>query len=141
MAKRNSMLGRSLLSMLLAGFLSEAQAADFTFNVPVELHDVHPDITHVRVVCNVTSTPTWTNNPFVKVAFGASIQQSIVGGEFNSTITVPTNVWPGKDPASGRSYRCDMNFKISGTWKLPVSDPNYPPDSTQPLKITNSGTL
>ncbi|MES9846130.1 MAG: hypothetical protein ABW162_12540 [Candidatus Sedimenticola sp. PURPLELP] len=141
MSYRGKVLGRSLVSFMLAVFLAEAQAADFTFNVPVELHNIHPDTTHVRVYCNVTSTPTWTNNPFVKIASGLSGQHSIAAGEFNSTITLALTAYSGKDPSSGRSYRCGLNFKTNGAWILPTSDPNHPPDNSQPLKFATTGTF
>jgi len=116
-------------------------AADFRFSVSVELHALHPDVTQVRVNCTVTSTPTFSTNPFVKIAQGISPASPVVNGNFNGVLVVQANRFPGKDPARGKSYRCDMHWYAKGRWFIASTNPAYAVDPSKPRKTAIQGTF
>jgi len=118
-----------------------AWAADFRFSVPVEMHGLHPDITQVRVNCTVASTPTFSINPYVKIAQGISPASPVVNGNFNGVLVVQANHFPNKDPASGRSYRCDLHWFAKGQWFIATTNPAYPVDPSKPRKTVVVGTF
>lgn len=126
---------------LLLGMPLAANAADFTINVPVELHGLQPQITQARVSCVVQSTTYFTNNPYVKVGVGSAPAQAISNGEFNGTFAVPVNAYSGKDPASARSYRCDLHLYADGAWFIAKTNPKYPFDPSKTAKTIVTGKI
>lgn len=133
---------RHLIALpLLLGAALTASAADFTINVPVELHGLQPQITQVRVNCVVVSTPTFTNNPYVKIGVGLAPAQPVSNGEFNGSFAVQINAYSNKDPASARSYRCDMHLYADGAWFIARTNPKYPLDPSKPSKTVVTGQI
>jgi hypothetical protein len=102
-----------LLSFLATPVFSE----DFTFNVPVQITGLHPDITKGRVGCSIKkfqsgsgSDPIWREG---------SQEFNIVNGQFNNTLTIKFDMWPGKDPAEARFWRCDMDlYSTTLGWRM-----------------------
>lgn len=125
----------------LLGTALTASAADFTFNVPAELHGLRPEVTQVRVNCQVKSTPTFTTNPFTKIGSAISPPQPVANGEFNGVIAVEVNASADKDPSNGHSYRCDLHLYADGAWFIPSSNSKYPLDPGKPSKIAAQGQI
>lgn len=136
------MNARQLIALpLLLGTALVANAADFTINVPVQLHGLQPQITQVKVSCVVQSTPYFTNNPYVKIGVGSAPAQPVSNGEFNGTFAVQVNSYPGKSPASARSYRCDMHMFADGAWFIAQTNPKYPLDPSKTSKTIVTGQI
>lgn len=125
----------------LLGMALAASAADFTINVPVELHGLQPQITQIRVSCVVLSSQEFTNNPYMKVGVGGAPAQPVSNGEFNGTFAVPVDAYSGKNPASARSYRCDLHLYADGAWFIAKTNPNYPLDPSKPAKTIVTGQI
>lgn len=128
------------LPALLCAALT-ANAADFTINVPVELHALQPEITQVRVSCMLVSSPTFTNNPYLKIGVGSAPAQTVSNGELNGVFPVQVNAYSGKDPAKARSYRCDLHLFADGAWFIAKTNPKYPLDPAKPSKTITVGQI
>ncbi len=125
----------------LLGTALAASAADFTINVPVELHALQPEITQVKVSCVVQSSPYFTNNPYVNIGSASAAGQPVSNGEFKGTFTVEVNAGSGKDPAMARSYRCDLHLYADGAWFIAKTNPKYPLDPAKTSKTTVTGQI
>jgi hypothetical protein len=83
--------------------LSVGSTAQFTFNVPVQLHAIHQDNNAFSVHCSVgrRGVADW---------FGSGRQMGSLdgNGNFAGTVTVKLNVNPSRDPAEAQVYRCGL---------------------------------
>ena len=90
---------------------SAANAADFTFNVPVGLKSILPADTPAYVNCQIYSTvPSPARGVLPRgsdsMGVGAKAFTLSKGGYEGPPIAVPVNAEPGKDPANARGYIC-----------------------------------
>ena len=103
---------RALLLLLAGSGLCLAE--DFTFNVPVALHNLPPEAARVRVFCVVSGQQTRQGKgggQTVNVNIGTGYQEfAITNGNFVSTVVVKFNCSPGIDPASATQWRCTLFF-------------------------------
>lgn len=84
------------LSMVIL-FGLPAFAEDFTFNVPVELHNIPKDITYWEIYISVSDA----SGKYVGVV---NHYFTISGGEFSGTIPVKFNAYPDKQPGTAKTY-------------------------------------
>ncbi len=80
-----------------------AWAADFTFNVPVNVQNQNDDITQGEVRCSV-GKGNQTINEGVQYFTLDNL------GNFQDTVTVDFNAPAGSDPATVDSYRCFLKL-------------------------------
>jgi hypothetical protein len=100
---------------------SNAFAEDFTFNVPVELHNIPPNlykwVIRINVVDKYNQIVGSKDNYFtIPAAFGNVIKPL----EFVQTIQVKFNAEPGKVPADAVHYRLVINNVQGNTWFQPA---------------------
>lgn len=125
----------------LLGTALAASAADFTINVPVELHGLQPEITQVKVSCVVQSTNFFDNNPNHNIGTASATPQAVSNGEFNGVFAVQVNAFSGKDPAMAHSYRCDLHMLADGAWYIARTNPKYPLDPAKTSKTIVTGQI
>ena len=106
MRLRTSSLLAALAALATAG---AAEAADFTFNVPIDVQNMAAEITEGKVECFVTEpgatgSPTGTGQQF----FGLDSF-----GNFQQTISVAVNVDAGADPGAVSGFGGVLALKDS----------------------------
>jgi hypothetical protein len=93
---------------------SAANAADFTFNVPVSLKSILPADVPGSVMCHVYSVvppPGLGNIPGGATSIGMGSKPfTLSKGGYSGTVTVAVNADPGKDPANVRGYICALSL-------------------------------
>jgi hypothetical protein len=113
--KLKKMLAGHLFVLALV-FSSTVSAEDFTFNIPVEISNLHPDVNQMRVLCEIEGMtngdgdgePTLINVP-------------ATGGAVNTTVQVKINAPNGMPALSPeampmrRGYFCKLQVSKSGT--------------------------
>jgi hypothetical protein len=89
---------------LLAGFSGPLAAADFTFQVPLDVRNMPAEVTEGQVQCDVD--------------FGGGdlvSGQQFFGvdslGNFQQTISVPVTVQPDRNPALARGWICQLMLR------------------------------
>lgn len=109
-----SVSAAALAALVLGG---AALAADWTFQVPLRLVSLHPELNPVAVECFVSKVA-----PPGQAASSANVlgrnRVSVTlpaGGSLSSTVSVPVTASAGKNPAEAVYYKCSL----MGT--LPVS--------------------
>ena len=115
MRLRISSLIASLAALATAG---AADAADFTFNVPIDVQNMAAEFTEGKVECFVTEpgapgAPTGTGQQF----FGLDSF-----GNFQQTLSVVVNVDAGVDPGAVNGFGCVLALKDSSGQFLGVGN-------------------
>lgn len=91
-----------LFALVTVAVLPQSAAAqDFTFDVPVALVDLPPDITNAQVACYLMNaerggTMIGQGNAWVPIS----------GGAYEGTLSVPVNATG--DPSLARAYNCRL---------------------------------
>jgi hypothetical protein len=117
--KLKKMLAGHLLMLVLV-FPHAVSAEDFTFNVGVNLSNLHEDVAKVLVACSPLR-PLPTGGDLV---LGQGSKELIVpaNGIINTTVQLKFNANPGKNPGDAESYTCLMwFFNNSGAFGPPLS--------------------
>ena len=108
--KLKEMFACHLLTLALV-FPNMVFAEDFTFNVRVELSNLHPDVEGANVLCKV-----------LIAAEGAPVGENVVGlkrsenlmvsagGAINQTVRIKFNAYSGKNPADATKYLCLLDL-------------------------------
>jgi hypothetical protein len=109
---KQNVMGFFVAVALFAG-AGVASAADFTFNVPINIQNAHPDIRQGTVFCRVfkvrgnhtaeNEVADSRHETGLSIPFDSS-------GNYRGTLAVPVTTQPGKNPADGRYYECDLMF-------------------------------
>jgi len=97
--------GLLVVAILLCGGLLYAE--DFTFNAPVELHNIPVDIKTFSVSVEVYDKEFSGGYPAAnstRIGYGNSPQIPIANGEYVGTITIKFNAVPGKKPEKAIVY-------------------------------------
>ena len=96
------------LHALVVAFLipGQAQAQAFLFNVPLDLKDIHPTYTVVKVTCRVDGQDAPVGE--------FSNQVTLVAGAFHGTLSVPVEPGRGKSALDARSYTCEASYCMPG---------------------------
>jgi hypothetical protein len=113
---------------------------DFTFNVPIELNNLHLDIEKGSVNCYVEREDG--------VGIGGAIGEfNITNGNYNGIFTVAFNAAPGRDPAKGTQWCCGLFLKARGYgyFQRPSilfsNNPEYKYDTTKPFIVSDCGNI
>jgi hypothetical protein len=95
------------LGLLLAPLT--ATAADFTFNVPVNVQNQNENIDRGEVQCNVLRAQQTSQNRSI----GQGVQFFTLdnSGSFQGTLTIAIFANTDEDPAEARSYTCELKFR------------------------------
>lgn len=114
--KLKKMLAGHLFVLALV-FPPTVSAEDFTFNVGVDLTNLHEDASKVQVVCVVGNSPS----VFGESTIGAANKYIDVpaDGVLNTSVELQFNANAGKNPADATNYRCTIQF-LSSTNSLEV---------------------
>lgn len=104
---------RLLATLVLFAAAHVAAGADFTFNVPINIQNAHPDVRQATVMCRVFKVRgNYTAENEVadsRHETGLTIPLDS-NGNYRGTLTVPVTTQPGKNTADGRYYECDLVF-------------------------------
>ena len=107
--------------ILVLLMLTECIAAQFTFQVPVQLNNVNLYIEKGQVLCNIKDQ-NGNYMPAVGATTGGSPEFVISGGNFNSTVIVKHDV---DNPWVAVKYECSLYLKHSGmAYFQPIEDLN-----------------
>lgn len=108
--KRTAFTCAIVLAVFVAGS-TIAQAADFTFTVPVDVSNLPSEITYIKVCCYAAA-----NTALVGSGHSCAGRRSVSGGAYRGTFTVEYNARPGVDPATADRYTCYVAFEamVSG---------------------------
>lgn len=102
-----------LAAALLLFVPATSPAEDFTFNVPVRLNNLNPDVELVRITCRVYDDGgrqiARSDGP------AAANRWYSVGRNFSRTVTLKFDVDRGHHPSEARTYRCWMGLQVRDT--------------------------
>ena len=107
------LISRILLSLspiALLGIASAANAADFTFNVPVNLQNMHREVNTIGVTCRTFKVRGNYTGPNV-VGGGHTSYVAIPldsNGGYRGTIVVNFDAESGKSASDATYYECDL---------------------------------
>lgn len=122
-------------------FSTSLMAADFTFNVPVQLNNLCKSITHITVMCQVMDGVNGTGN---MVGHKQTNRIPVSGSSFNQTIKVSFNADNGKNRTDAKSYSCGLSIEFASAststvfQKSAMAKYGCPIDDSKPFK---GGTL
>ncbi len=120
---------RSLIALLVVGLASFAAppqgtpgTPSFTFNVPVHVSNVPPEVTRLVVICDVFSSAT---------AIGVdTVTVPLTGGGYSGTLTVPVAVsgvsGRAPDPSMANAWGCGLQMQVAGGYNLASAFVNPP---------------
>ena len=92
----------------------------FTFRVPVQLHNLSPDINQLKIRCHTFSGNDATK-PDKRIGEGKTIV-NLTTQQFSGTVVVAFNAMQGKEPENGDYYHCGMQFHKPGIgFRQPLS--------------------
>jgi hypothetical protein len=113
---------RKFVPMLAAGLLMlvtyPAKAADFTFDVPVELSSVSAEVTQVSLSCRAVRFSNLSNlraDPRTPIAFGLARAVPLTAARsYSGIIRVEANTERPHLPTEANGYMCSISFYIVG---------------------------
>jgi hypothetical protein len=83
--------------------------------VPVNVSKLDTSVTQLTVICNVDSQSNWLPSGQNRAGQGrTSFPITKVGSGYSGVIAVPIVPFPGKDPKTYKSYRCDLMGETNG---------------------------
>ena len=98
----------TVLSILLLS--APVGAADFTFNIPVQIEN--SIIWRIHIRCSVYENEMSSAGRIegtTQLVGQATVSLDITDGEFDDTVTVEVDADPGRYPALARSYSCALS--------------------------------
>ena len=94
-----------ILACILAPLMpGQARAQAFSFNVPLDVKDIHPKYTYVNVTCKVFAA-----NGVDEVGRHSSYVP-LQSHAFNGTVSVAVDPAAGKSALDGKNYFCDAFY-------------------------------
>ena len=100
-----------ILGLVVSAFSVAAQAEDFTFNIPVELHSIPADIKTFAVSVAVYDRAPDSRGyrpDESRIGYGGSPTISLVNGEYVGTVTVKFNAQPRREPEKAMLYEAHL---------------------------------
>lgn len=92
-------------------FVGIAFAADFTFDVPIELHNVHPDVIGAFITCQVLDERGLVMSPPAPFTPTSGFRNfAVPGGNYSGVVTAELSVL---EPARARRYNCELALQIT----------------------------
>jgi hypothetical protein len=145
-SKSVSWRGLVLTSIVLFNLSAiTARAEDFTFNVPVKVSNLHPDLKRGAVNCTVGGKENQ------KVGTSGYVYFPITNGGFDGIVPVKFNASPPSNNIYASSWVCSLNFQdnpvwitnYTSTWACDVmkSGGPYPMDPNVPCVAHQKGTI
>jgi hypothetical protein len=114
-----------LCAVLLLGgavFAQQSTPPTLTFNIPVQLNNLHQDVTGIHVACNVYRT----GNHIVGSA-SADIRSIPADGNVNQTLTLVVTQESGQDITLANSYAAAFTLIVPGNASaIPTQSPDTP---------------
>jgi hypothetical protein len=102
------------LPMVLFFAALPAAADDFTFEIPITIKNMHPDITQGWVDCFTSRGIKDNGKPSIqgndKIGDGSTAFK-ISSGNYHGNIIVRFNALPGMNPAEAVAYRCHLRLR------------------------------
>lgn len=87
-------------------FPNAGHAADFNLNLKTVLTNLHPDVSDLKVKCQVFSP---TSNRII-LGQGSTTEKVPASGEINKNIQVKFNASSGKNPADVGKFHCTLEL-------------------------------
>lgn len=110
--KLNKILA-GLLFVLALAFPHAVLAEDFTFNVEVDLTNLHEDVTEIMVVCQVfEESPPFAISEFGNLGGGFSKIKAPKSGELKTTVPIKFDVFSSDNPADANFYKCFLRLFV-----------------------------
>ncbi len=98
-----------LAAVTLSAFAAPALASDFTFTVPLALHNLPADISHANIECSVSASTTISGHEAAGAMIGSgSTQVDISGGSYDGDVTVAFNANLYQDPHQAVFWGCQL---------------------------------
>ena len=123
--KARRLLTACQIGLLCCGFYASAphaaQAEDFTFTVPIELHNIHPDLDTLVVDCEVLTVPGIARIGSRRVFIRLVREGDAMG--FSGDVVVAFDAAVGLDPSLGRAYSCTLSGLTSSATFSPYISP------------------
>jgi hypothetical protein len=131
-----------VLLFVITSAWSQATTATVTFNVPLQLINLHQNVTEVSVQC-VCNDYT---NAVVSTTGRSNSARPDANGNINQTVTVTVQALAGKDLANARNYSCALGIKFVGVdgWGNPSTVSTHPelqPKAGAPFVSQVYGTI
>jgi hypothetical protein len=121
-----------------------AEESPFTINVPVDLRDMHPDISGGEISCSVMDDQ---KSPVAGGSARFSIDPKT--RSFNHTVPVITHLISGKAPQDARNYECRLTLADNSDGMRPKQpgseaaqgDPRFEPAAGAPFSPIVNGPV
>jgi hypothetical protein len=99
-----------ILLFVITSAWSQSTVPTITFNVPLQLSNLHQNVTEVTVqgVCNDN------NNAVVSTTGRSNSVRPDANGNINQTVTITVQALPGKDLSAATTYSCALGIKFIG---------------------------
>jgi hypothetical protein len=138
-----------ILGLVVSAFALAAQAEDFTFNIPVELHSIPADIKTFAVSVAVYDRAPDSRGyrpDESRIGYGGSPTISLVNGEYVGTVTVKFNAQPRREPEKAMLYEAHLLLQgppgyQGGVLNAMGLDTPYPYDPEKPLVYFLTGPI
>jgi hypothetical protein len=121
-----------LAAALVALGAGTAQAAEFTFEVPVEVSNVPAEVTGVSVSCAALRYSNPSNlltdpRPQISLMLGRTV--TLTGRSFSGTVRIEADAQPGRRPQEANGYECQLAFMTVRDRDVPITNitERYPP--------------
>lgn len=100
-------------ALALTGMAQSANAADFTFTVPVDIRSLPPEVTQVGVTCVAARWPagSTTGAGSRNIATFPYEMRRVSGGAYRGEFTVSGNAGPGVDPTQATHFDCELQLQ------------------------------
>ncbi len=128
------------LLVLILAVPHVASGEDFTFEVSIDLKNLLPDITNIKVQCFVAP-----DNRFLTeflIGSGSTMVTVPSGGSIAQSVKVNFNASPGKNPAEATNVGCNLILKDrKGIESIPLRSTDSDCDKKENLaRCQKSGT-
>ncbi len=103
-------LASSVFTLWLLAFpgVCLAQEAPFTFNVDVDVRELHKQVTRIHVRCGVYGLAEG-----VALGLGDATQR-LTKGAFKGSVKVAVQMLPARSPVQATRYACRLRLVVSG---------------------------
>ncbi len=115
----NEAIRRMLPCALLACAVGAQAQAVFTFNIPVDVHDIPAAYTSIKISCGITGISPLLFKPEGAANIRGYATIPLVGGKAKTTVSITfdkKNLLPSyqANPASVTEGECDFSFLVPG---------------------------
>lgn len=101
-----------MLLFIATSLFAASTTPTITFNVPVQLTKLHPNVAEVRVSCICVDQSGAQVTDFISSPSNAMVPDA--NGNINKTVTITVQAVAGKDIASAKTYLCTLGIRPNG---------------------------